>query len=83
MLHDDLIALELRVDLWKRAQGGDRGLDEKRGYAEPDAMCLGERLLLALPHIHDRRHVHLVEGGQHGRGALRLDEAASDCLAPL
>ena len=32
---------------------------------------------------HQLGHVHLVEGGQHGRGALRLDEVAGDRQAAL
>ena len=30
---------------------------------------------------HDRRHVHLVEGGEHGRGVLRFLEAIGDGAA--
>ncbi|MNO41840.1 hypothetical protein D3C76_320190 [compost metagenome] len=41
-------------------------------------MLLFEGILAALPEVEDRGHVHLVEGGQHRRSLLRLDEAACD-----
>ena len=46
-------------------------------------MLLLEQPLVAVPHLHDRRHVHLVEGGEHGGGVLRFLEAARDGLAQL
>ena len=64
-------------------QRRDRGLDEERRDAEADAVALLERFLLPLAQRHHRRHVHLVEGGEHGGGVLRLDQAARDRLAAL
>ena len=46
-------------------------------------MALLERLLVALAQRHHRRHVDLVEGRQHRRGALRLDQPLGDRGAAL
>ena len=46
-------------------------------------MTILERLLVPLPQRHDRRHVHLVEGGEHCRGALRFDQPPGDRGAAL
>ena len=46
-------------------------------------MALLERLLAALAQRHQLGHVDLVEGGEHGRRALRLDEVARDRQAAL
>ncbi len=44
-------------------------------------MLLLEDVLVLLRRRHDVGHVHLVEGGQHGRRVLRLLEAGRDGLA--
>src|SRR3546814_17341768 len=45
------------------------------------AVLLLEGLLVLLPQGHLRAHVALVEGGEHGRGVLRLLQAPRDGLA--
>ena len=47
-----------------------------------DTRPLLEGLLAALPQPHDRAHVDLVEGGEHRRRLLRLDQPLGDGLAP-
>ena len=83
VLQHHLVALDLGVDPRERAQRADRRLDEERREAEADAVALLERLLVALAQRHHRGHVHLVEGGEHRRGALRLDEPPGDRGAAL
>ena len=70
----------------KLAQRADRRLDEERRDAEADAVALLERLLAALAERHHGGHVHLVEGGEHRRGAAaprpagaQSSRAASTC----
>ena len=46
-------------------------------------MAILERLLVALAQRHHRGHVDLVEGREHRRGALRLDEPPGDRGAAL
>ena len=46
-------------------------------------MALLEGLLVPLAQRHHGRHVDLVEGREHGGGALRLDEPPRDRRAPL
>ena len=41
-------------------------------------MLLLEQVLVLRTQVHDRLHVDLVEGGQHGHGGLRLDQALGD-----
>jgi hypothetical protein len=65
------------------AQRGDRGLDEERRDAEAEAVARLERFLAALAQGHQLGHVHLVEGGEHGRGVLCGDEIARDGQAAL
>src|SRR4051794_40900508 len=43
-------------------------------------MALLECLAAARANGHDGRHVHLVEGGEHGRGALGLEQALGNRL---
>ena len=62
-------------------QRDDAGLDEERHEAEPHAVLLLEAVAVALAQRHHRAHVHLVEGGEHGGGVLRLLEALGDALA--
>ena len=50
---------------------------------EADAVRLLERFLPPRAQRLHGRHVHLVEGGEHGRGVLRLDEALGDRRAAL
>ena len=78
VLEHHLIALYLGVDPREGTQSADGRLHEKGRDAQPDAMPILERLLVALPQRHHRRHVHFVERGQHRGGALHFDEAASD-----
>ncbi len=44
-------------------------------------MLLLEEILVVIAKRHDRRHVHLVEGGEHGRRVLRFLEPRRDRLA--
>ena len=82
-LEDDLVALDLGVELRKRAQRDHADLDEERRDAETDAVLLLERLFVPLAETHDGRHVDLVERRQHRRVVLRLDQPARDGRAAL
>jgi hypothetical protein len=44
-------------------------------------VLLLEEVLVFVPQVHDAGHVHLVVGGEHGGGILRVLEAAGDGLA--
>ena len=59
----------------------DAGLHEEAHEAELHAVLLLEQLLVLVAQRHDRAHVDLVEGRQHGGGVLRLLQAARDGLA--
>ena len=83
VLQHHLVALDLGVDAWEAAQCPDRRLDEKRRDPEADAMPVLERLLVALAQRHHGGHVHLVEGGEHRRRALGLDEPPGNRGAAL
>ena len=83
VLEHHLVALDLGVEARERAQRADRGLDEERRDAEADAVLLLERLLVPLAQRHHRGHVDFVEGAEHRRGALRLDQPLGDGRAPL
>ena len=54
---------------------------KKRHEAELDAVLLLELVLVLLAHLHHRRHVDFVEGGQDGVGRLRLQQALGDARA--
>ena len=50
-------------------------LDEEGHEAQPHAVvALLEKILVLLAQIHDRLHVHLIEGGEHGCIVLRINE---------
>ena len=82
VLVDDVVAVDLGVDGREFLQRGDARLDEEGHEAEPDAaMLLLERVAVFGTQRHRGRHVHLVEGGQHGGVVLRLLEAHRDGAA--
>jgi hypothetical protein len=59
----------------------DHGLHEERHEAQLDAVFLHEVVLVFRAERHDRRHVGLVEGGEHRGLVLGGDEALGDLLA--
>ena len=81
ILVDDLVAMDFRVDRGHFLQGADRRLGEEGHEAQLDAVFLLEGIAIFGPQRHQRRHVDLVEGGQHRRGVLRLLQALGDALA--
>jgi hypothetical protein len=80
VLEDELVSLELGVDLGVGLQRADGGLGEEAHEAQAGAGPLLEGLLAPLAQGHDRRHVHLVEGGEHRGGLLGLHEPLGDGL---
>src|SRR5918995_3933709 len=83
VLEDELGLLKLGVDLGERFEGPYRRLGEEGHKAEPGPiMPLLKLLLAAAPQLHHGAHVRLVEGGEHRRRLLGLDEPARDGLAP-
>ncbi len=83
VLEHHLVALDLGVDAREAAQRADRRLDEERRDPEADAVAVLEGLLVTLAQRHHGGHVHLVEGGEHRGGALRLDQPPGDRGAAL
>jgi hypothetical protein len=70
---DKIVTVDLGVDGRELLQRGDAGLDEEAHKAEPNAaVLLLERVAVFRSQRHHRGHVHLVEGGQHSGGVLRL-----------
>src|SRR5690606_22246633 len=59
------------------------GLGEEAHEAQANVVRLLERLLVFFAQLHDGGHVHLVEGGEDGRGLLGADQALGDALADL
>jgi hypothetical protein len=59
----------------------DAGLGEEGHEAQPHAVLLLELVLVGVPERHDLGHVHLVVGGQHRGGVLRVLQAPGDGLA--
>src|SRR5918998_1183374 len=83
VLEDELGLLKLGVDLGERFEGPYRRLGEEGHKAEPGPLVpLLKLLLAAAPQIHHGFHVCLVEGGEHRRRLLGLDEPPRDGLAP-
>src|SRR5918992_1422366 len=82
VLEDQLVPLELGVYLGEGLQGAYCSLDEEAHKAELDAVALLELLLAAASQLYHGAHVRLVEGGEHRRRLLRLDEPPRDGLAP-
>jgi hypothetical protein len=54
---------------------------EEGHEAELHAVILLEAVLVAGAQLHHRRHVHLVERSEYGRGGLGLDQALGNALA--
>ena len=82
VLVDDVVAVDLGVDGRDLLQRRHAGLHENDMEADAHAVALLEAVPMGLPQGHDLGHVHLVEGGEHGGGVLRLaPEAAGDGLA--
>jgi hypothetical protein len=55
-------------------------LTKKDMKPRPMPCFFSKSLLVLLAECHDRAHVHLVEGGEHGGGVLGLDQAGGDAL---
>jgi len=72
-----------RVDGRECFEGAGAGFDEERHEAESDAVLVFELFLVALAEVHDGGHIALIEGGEHGRGLLGLDEPGRDALSEL
>ena len=83
VLVNDVLAVNFGVHAWDVMQSVDTRFHKKAHEAELHAVLLLEQILVALAHIHDRGHVHLVERGEHGGGVLRFLEPAGDRLAQL
>ena len=81
VLEDDLVALDLGVHPRERLQRADDRLGEEGHEAEADTVPLLEGFLARLAQVHHRGHVDLVEGRQHRRRLLRLDQPGGDGLA--
>ena len=81
VLVDDVGAVDLGVDGRQFLQRMRHGLGEEAHEAELDAVLLLEDVLVLVAQVHDRLHVHLVVGGQHRGGVLRILEALGDRLA--
>ena len=78
---DDVVAVDRGIDDREALQRLDAGLDEERHEAEPRAVLLLEALLVVRAQFVDRLEVDLVEGRQHRRRRLRLDEPLGDARA--
>ena len=83
VLQHHLVALDLGVDAREPLERADGRLHEERRQPEVHAVRLLEGFLPARAQRLHGRHVHLVEGGEHGRGVLRLDQALGDRRAAL
>ena len=81
MLLNDLFAADFSVHVGKLVERAHHRLGEKRHEAQTDAVPLLKRLASASADGHDGRHVRLIEGGEHGGGALRFEQPAGDRLA--
>src|SRR5690606_25572441 len=76
---DDVVAVDRGVDCREALERLDGGLDEEGHEAQAHAVVgLLEQVLVLAAQGHDFMHVHLVEGGQHGHGGLRFDQALGD-----
>src|SRR5215211_7476296 len=82
LLEKELVPLQFGVDFRESLERPDGSLGEEAHEAESRACPLLEGLLAALPQLHDRAHVGLVEGGEHRRRLLRLDQPLGYGLAP-
>jgi hypothetical protein len=81
VLVDDVGAIDLGIDRRDFFQRMADRLGEEAHEAELHAMLLLKQLLVLFADVHHRAHVHLVVGGQHGGGVLRVFQAAGDGLA--
>ena len=71
---DNVAAIHRGINDGETTQSLHRGLDEEGHEAHADVVGLLELLLILGAQVHDRLHVHLVEGGEDGGGLLRLDQ---------
>ena len=81
VLVDDVGAVDLGVDLGHFLQRVAAGLGEEGHEAQTHAVLLLEQVLVFAAQGHDRGHVDLVIGRQHGGGVLRVLQAPGDGLA--
>jgi hypothetical protein len=80
ILVDEIVAVDLAVDRRNLLERDDACLDEERHEAEAHAVLFLESVLVPVAQRHHRRHVDLVERGQHGGRVLRLFEPLGDAL---
>ena len=78
VLVDHVAAVDLGIDLGHFLQRVAAGLHEEGHEAQLDLVLLLEGVLVFVAQVHDALHVHLVIGGQHRGGVLRVLEAAGD-----
>ena len=78
---NDVGAINLGIDRRNFLQGMANRLGEKAHEAKLHAVLFLKQVLVLFAQIHDRAHVHLVEGGQHGSAVLRLLQATGNRLA--
>ena len=83
VLVNDVGAVDLGVDGREFLQRLDRGKNEHAHETKPGSVGGLEFLAVVGAHLHHRRHVDLVEGGQHRRRVLGRLEACRDDLAKL
>ena len=81
VLVDQVLSVDLGVDGRHLLEGCDHRAGEEAHEAELHPMALLEHVLVLRAQVHDRLHVDLVEGREHGGGVLRLLQATSDGLA--
>ena len=75
---DDVIAIDAGVNHREFFQRVHCRLDKEGHETEFHAVFFLEAVLVLCAHLHNRGHVDLVEGGEDGRGRLRLHQALGD-----
>src|SRR5690554_728400 len=73
-----IATIDGRVHHREPLQGFRCSFGEERHETKLDAVTFHKAVLVLLAHFHDRRHVHLVEGGQHGRSLLGINQTLGD-----
>ncbi len=73
-----VVTIDGRVHRREALQGFGGSLGEERHEAKLDTVTLHKAVLVLLAHLHDRPHVHLVKGGQHGCALLGINQSLGD-----
>ena len=81
VLVHQVVAVDLGIDRRDFLQRVRHRLGEKAHEAQLHAVLLLEQFLVGIAQVHHRLHVHLVEGGEHGRSVLCFLQAPRDGLA--